>query len=504
MAIEFQSKTPFNTNKNKIKLLIGCLDFSQLTGMPMYIYNLSKELIKNYNYHITIVAKEVGGDIRGMANAKGIECYRFQDLPDREYDIMFLHEYVSRWLLNRFPTIPAWNYCHSMLDLDRPIDKTSQIRGHLAPRDQVADYWKKRLGIKFQIIPIPIDREKFYPIKMPKPIKGNTYNILAVCTLDPLRKPMLLNLIKRAKKDKNVKVVIVGKDHGALENVKLPKNVLILPPDPNIQKYIIGCDEMAGIYVGTVTLEAWAMGKKCSVYDEHGNFKLMEKPKDFEQTYDSKIIARQYHKLFNEKWADIIIPHYDQRELLSQTLQSIPLRNYNVVITRGGTFAENCNKGALAAKTDKLIFANDDLIINPEILWELVDHKAEIVGVRQFYPNGQPLCLGIKIDRNFRYYTTNKLSEAIYPSGAFFKINRDIWNDLGGFDESFKNGGEDQDLFLKAIEKDYTINFAEGSVIHYLSQSKGRFDDIEWNDKYFYSKWPQMRLARILHKLKKK
>lgn len=490
-------KTPFNTKRGQTNLLIGCSNFTEFSGMPMYLINLSRTLIEDYKYSVTISAPQVGGEVTEIARSLGVAVCRFDELDGEEdFDLMLLNEYISKKLLHKFDDIPAWNYLHSKLEYDKPIEKRPQIRGYLAPRKQVSEYWHEKTGYDIDIIPIPIDLDRFSEIRIPKVNK--MYNILAVCTLDKLRKPMLLNLVERAKKDDKIRVRIIGKDYGALKGVALPDNVEVLPPTYEIPQHIAGCDEMAGIYIGTVTLEAWAMGKKCSVYDEDGNYEILEKPEGFEQTYGDRSVARRFHKLFHEKWADIIIPHYNQRKLLSKTLESIPMKNYNVVVARGGSFAQNCNKGALAAQTDKLIFANDDLVINADVLWELVDSDKDIIGVGQFYPNGKPLCLGIKLDEDYKYYTTNKRSEAIYPSGAFFKINKSTFNKLGGFDETFRNGGEDQDLFLRALQKGIEVDFAEGFVIHHCSQSKGRFDHLEFNDKYFYTKWPKSKLRKYI------
>jgi len=56
-------------------------------------------------------------------------------------------------------------------------------------------------------------------------------------------------------------------------------------------------DEVAGIYIGTVTLEAWAMGLRTSVYDEYGNWHYEDKPSDFSK-HDYLEVAKQFIKLY--------------------------------------------------------------------------------------------------------------------------------------------------------------------------------------------------------------
>jgi len=54
---------------------------------------------------------------------------------------------------------------------------------------------------------------------------------------------------------------------------------------------------------------------------------------------------KEYH--FKKKIADIIIPHHNRHDLLKNTLDKLPNDIFNIIIVSGGTFAENCNKGAI-------------------------------------------------------------------------------------------------------------------------------------------------------------
>ncbi|MDD4986726.1 MAG: galactosyltransferase-related protein, partial [Dehalococcoidales bacterium] len=489
-----ERRTPFSYRKGGLSVLIGCLDFSELTGMPMYYLNLGRELVK-MGCFVTVVAPKVGGEIADKAQEAGIECLDYREgAHKRPFDVMLLSETWSTVLLDELPQVPAWNYLHSKYECDAPLPHRPQIRGYLAPREQVAEYWQEKAGRKIEIVPIPIDLERFKPVEAEK---HGDYRILVPCTFNELREPMVRNILERAK-DKKVSVLLKGTDYGFIAGLDLPQNVRWEGPSADIEKDMAWADEVAGIYVGTVTLEALAMGKKASVYDDEGNYTFARKPADFEATYGSESIARRFYSLFTEKWADIIIPHHDQTELLAQCLSSIPLRNYNVMVCRGGTFAQNCNKGARLAETDKLIFANDDLVVNPQVLWELVDAKEELVGVKQFYPDGEPLCVGIFINQFGNYELTNNPKKAMYPSGAFFRIEKEVFEEVGGFDERFRNGGEDQDLFLKVLEKGYRVGFAQGSVIHHCSQSAGRFDFMRENDEVLHELWPEARLTKVL------
>lgn len=428
-TIGCQSLSP-NRRKGGLRLLIGCLDFSQLTGMPIYYYRLGRQLVK-MGCLVTIVAPKVGGEMTQLAKAAGIEVAAYSENRHQAADpeVLLLSETWSERLLDEFSNVPAWYYSHSMYGCDAPLEKRPQIRGYLAPRAQVADYWSKKTGYKIEVIPIPIPLDEFAPVAKKR---HKTWRILVPATFNEIRAPMVANLVDRARQDPTIEVFFKGEDFGVLDQHDLPSNCRHEPPSANIRECIAWADEVAGIYVGTVTLEAWAMGREASVYDERGRYKLIKPPKDFEATYGAKVVARQFLDRFLAKWADIIIPHHDQTKLLADCLSSIPLRNYHVLVVRGGTFAENCNKGARLAETEKLVFANDDLVINPPVLWELVDADEELVGVKQYYPNGKPLCLGIFINQFGNYELTSDADKAMYPSGALFKMDRTVFDEVGG------------------------------------------------------------------------
>lgn len=496
--VKVNRKTSWNAKRQVFHVVIGCQDFSQLSGMPIYNYRLGREFVR-LGCDVTVVAPTIGGDLTKMARKAGIRVFSYQSGKhlNSSPSVLLLNELWSKCLLADFPDAPAWYYCHSKYDCDAPIEKRPQIRGYFAPRKQVADYWMKKTGYKIAVIPIPIPFDEFSQVRTKR---HKTYRILVPCTFNEIREPMVRDIIKRARADKKVEVLFKGTDYGVLEKLELPGNCRWEDASPDIRPYMHWADEVAGIFVGTVTLEAWAMGKATSVYDEKGRCEMGKPPKGFRTIYDSAAVAKRFLELFREKWADIVIPHYDQRELLAQTLGTIPLQNYNVIVVRGGTFAQNCNKGAKLAETDNLIFANDDLLINPQALWEMLDAKEELVGVQQFYPNGEALCVGIFINQFGNYELTNKPKKAMYPSGALFRIKRHVFEEVGGFDERFRNGGEDQDLFLKALEAGYRTGFVDSSVVHYCSQSTGRFDYVVENDETLHKLWPKKRLEKVLGK----
>jgi hypothetical protein len=70
------------------------------------------------------------------------------------------------------------------------------------------------------------------------------------------------------------------------------------------------------------------------------------------------------------KIASIIIPHHNRKDHLQKLLSRIS-SEFEVIVSSGGTFAENCNRGAKKATTNHFIFCNDDCLPSNEDLQEI-------------------------------------------------------------------------------------------------------------------------------------
>lgn len=216
---------------------------------------------------------------------------------------------------------------------------------------------------------------------------------------------------------------------------------------------------------------------------------------------DSNLEPRKGDPL-KKKIADMVVAHWDRRDMLYQLLGSLPLSGLNVIIIRGNTYSVANNLGSKAAVTDNLIFCNDDMVIPKETLNELVASKADFAMARQFYPDGTPQHCGIKwVDKDFKVVTDP--SEAQVPTAACFRVKKHVFDKLGGFNEDFINGGEDHDLFFKAITAGYTFEFVDTPVIHHCSQSSGRFDYEAKNLELLKKIWNIEKLDKLFKNIKK-
>lgn len=223
-------------------------------------------------------------------------------------------------------------------------------------------------------------------------------------------------------------------------------------------------------------------------------------PKPEQKEVKVEAIKEILPKVSNKKIADIIIPHHDRSDLLQQTLKSIPIPPYNVFIVRGKNYSQANNAGVNMAETDNLIFCNDDMILNDYLLQELCESDYDIAIAQQFLPNGDHLFCGLKwLDNDFMVLYDQY--EVEVPTSSLFRIKRSVMDKIGMFDEEFINGGEDHDLFMRAMEMGFNFGFVNTPVVHFSSQSAGRFLFEKENTKKLRERWTNERIKKLLKKI---
>lgn len=80
-----------------------------------------------------------------------------------------------------------------------------------------------------------------------------------------------------------------------------------------------------------------------------------------------------------------------------------------------------------------------------------------------------------------------------FCSGANLGVRREVFDALGGFDESFVAGGDDVDFSWRAAQAGYDIGFVENAVVHYrertsLRQVARQAYGYGWQDPHLYAK----------------
>jgi glycosyltransferase involved in cell wall biosynthesis len=325
----FKEHLPANTKKTlgkgqKLKVLLGCLSFKNLTGSELYIFELAKQLIKN-NCDVYICSS-IGGQLEKEAKKLGIKLFQLQEPPsfklgdgkwqlktqngytpsqpntlykinNLEFDIIHLnHKPVTEHLIRLFPNTPVICSIHSeIISLEEPVI-SDQIKKYIAIRPEIKEFLIDKFNIpeeKVEVIFNPIDSNRF---KVKK--NNQIYNrVLFVGTIDYLRKNAINDLIETTKSE-NKELWLVGKLNGiSLSDLNMGPHVKHFEPTHNIESYIHQCDETAGILLGRTTIEGWLCGKKGWIYnvDNEGNLlgkELHEVPEDLNK-FKSEFVVKQ-------------------------------------------------------------------------------------------------------------------------------------------------------------------------------------------------------------------
>jgi GT2 family glycosyltransferase/DNA-binding SARP family transcriptional activator len=170
-------------------------------------------------------------------------------------------------------------------------------------------------------------------------------------------------------------------------------------------------------------------------------------------------------------------------------------------------FAKACNQGAQAAKGEYLVFLNNDTIPFAGWLSALVDEvkthsDVAVVGSKLLYEDRTVQHAGVAFSREFlmpyhmypgvpaNAHCVSRRRELQCVTAACMLVRRQVFAQVGGFDEGFQNGFEDVDLCLKIGEKKWKIVYQPHStLIHLESRTPGRKAHDEENTIRFRARW---------------
>ena len=172
-------------------------------------------------------------------------------------------------------------------------------------------------------------------------------------------------------------------------------------------------------------------------------------------------------------------------------------------------FVGNCNHAATSADGRFLVFLNNDTIVLPGWLDELVAALRDgadigLVGSRMIslngklqeagsfvFANGRTARYGSKDDPTKEIY--NRSRDTDFVSGASIAIAAHIWRELGGFDERFSPGYyEDVDLAFRVRRRGCRVVYCpKSTVIHFgkLSFGASAQDVAAASRQTFVEKW---------------
>jgi len=139
-------------------------------------------------------------------------------------------------------------------------------------------------------------------------------------------------------------------------------------------------------------------------------------------------------------------------------------------------FAEPNNIGAKNAKGEFLLFLNNDTVVNPNFIREMVkvlnqDSEIAICQSLLLKPNGEVESSGDFIDILGRAYMSKeketKVKEILSARGASMMVRKKMFWELGGFDKNFFASFEDIDLSWRAWIWGYKIVLVPNSIVYH-------------------------------------
>jgi len=159
-------------------------------------------------------------------------------------------------------------------------------------------------------------------------------------------------------------------------------------------------------------------------------------------------------------------------------------------------FSEICNRGVEESEGDILLFLNNDTeLLEPDSLTEMVStlmrEGVGIVGARLLYDDDTVQHAGVTlgvggfachsnayIDADEPGYMNRSLvmTDVSAVTAACLLIDRDMFFDIGGFDEEYRVAANDVDLCMKVLHEGFKIVYNPYSVFHHY-ESKSRGDD---------------------------
>ncbi|GAB4233504.1 MAG: hypothetical protein OHK0028_09330 [Deltaproteobacteria bacterium] len=180
----------------------------------------------------------------------------------------------------------------------------------------------------------------------------------------------------------------------------------------------------------------------------------------------------------------------------------------DVVIVRNAEnlgFAVACNQGARVSRGRNIVFLNNDTVPQPGWLEALFaaskEEGADICGARLVYPDGRIQHAGVAFNaEGVGYHIFNGLPKD-HPAvtkrrcfqavtAACMLVRRELLDELGGFDEGYRNGFEDVDFCLRAGGKGHRILYVpECVVVHHEETSEGRKAHDRENLERFLARW---------------
>ena len=168
-------------------------------------------------------------------------------------------------------------------------------------------------------------------------------------------------------------------------------------------------------------------------------------------------------------------------------------------------FAVCCNRAVAAAPAALVLLLNNDVLLDPQALPEMLaviaaDPTVGICGTRLVFPDGRLQHAGVRFAPTLGPYHHERGRDAATVSrmlgrpqavtGACMLIRGALWDELGGLDESYPFGLEDIDFCLRAGRAGWAVRCAQRvESLHFESMTPGRVELDAPSRRLFMERW---------------
>jgi len=295
---------------NKLKVLICCQFFKNLTGSEIVVFEYACELVK-LGCDVSVVSTLIGEPLMSKAIKAGVKVYGLTNAPNYtvgddnklvylrneiDFDILHInHKPIGELILQMYQNTPAVMHLHSEIIpiYEEPIIHPA-IKKYISIREGVTNHIKSYNINENMIVEIsnPFDFSRFNTNY--KQVKNDKEVVLFIGTHDYLRKAMLFDLVEKTKEN-NQDLWLIGKHDIYVDELIKNEHVKYFGVVADVENYIKKCDYTAGILVGRTTIEGFLCGKPAIIYnvDKHGNILNIEK-KNVPNTEELKKYSKEF------------------------------------------------------------------------------------------------------------------------------------------------------------------------------------------------------------------
>lgn len=267
-----------------MRILLTTKYMGYLSGACLYTYELARELSKKHDVTVLSNWEVIGHDGEYLKRGlKGIEKISYMR---GEYDVVIASQFCPE------VKCPVINVVHSEYDVETPIPN---CQAYIAIRPSIKDHIVKEHGIdpeKVFVVYNGVDRTRFKKLNKPK----RDFKLTVVpCTIDKLREKFINHLCSQSS-EKNV-YMFFGDYYGA--KVNRTPYTLFYPAKFHIEQVIGNADEVAGILLGRVNLEAESCGVPSLIYDPDTLKCEKFVCEDFDKRHNIKNVATEILDIIN-------------------------------------------------------------------------------------------------------------------------------------------------------------------------------------------------------------